>query len=121
MKEDGISDPWYLSTPLIYLMVMSYVPMTWIMARININRAFLFNTEFEDHAEHIYGQFVDDHPEWENQPVKSDFVRNYKDFKNRADVFRSIALDERDHMNNGFIFYGKPECVLKYEGMPPAP
>lgn len=119
MKEDGLSDPWFLSTPLIFLMVMSYVLLTWIMARININSAFLFNAEFEDHAEHIYAQFVADHPEWEKQPVKSNLVKNYKDFQNWAEVFQSIALDERDHMNSSFIFCGKPECVVKYDGMPP--
>ena len=121
MKEDGVNDPWFLSTPIIFLMVMSYVLLTWIVARININRAFLFNAEFEDHAEHIYAEFVADHPEWENQPVKSSLVKNYKNFQNWAEVFQSIALDERDHMNNSFIFCGRPECVVKYEGMPQTP
>lgn len=120
MKEDGIKDPWFLSTLMIFLMVMSYAIITWTMAKFNIRGAFLFNAEFEDHAEHVYAQFVAEHPEWEKQPVKSDFVRNYKNFQNWAEVFRSIALDERDHMNNSFIFCGKPDSVVKYDGMPPA-
>jgi hypothetical protein len=31
--------------------------------RKNMRRAFLFNAEFEDHAEHVYAQFIKEHPE----------------------------------------------------------
>ena len=118
MKEDRIKDPWYLF-PLIPLFVVgSYVVLTRLMALINIKRAFLFNAEFEDHAEHVYAQFVEDHPELEEQPVNNEEVKKYGDLQTWADVFRRIGLDERDHMNNSFIFCGKPECVVKYDGMP---
>jgi hypothetical protein len=32
-----------------------------------------------------------------------------------------IGLDERDHMNNSFVYCGKPENVVRYEGMPDLP
>lgn len=38
-----------------------------------------------------------------------------------AEVFRRIGLDERDHMNNSFVLCGKPEHVVKYEGMSDLP
>ena len=119
-KEDGINDPWYLATPITFLMVMIYALSAWTMAMFNIRRAFLFNAEFEDHAEHVYAQFVAEHPEWEKQPVKSDLVKTSGNFSNWADVFRRIALDERDHMNKSFIFCGKSDSVVKYDGMPMA-
>jgi demethoxyubiquinone hydroxylase (CLK1/Coq7/Cat5 family) len=121
MKEDGAKPAWYLSTPVPFLMVATYVVLTRIMALFSIRRAFLFNAEFEDHAEHVYAQFVKEHPEWENQPVDNDLVREYGDYSTWADVFRRIGLDERDHMNNSFVYCGRPECVVKYDGMPPLP
>mgnify|MGYP001822431714 FL=1 len=118
MKEEGLKDPWYLMPLIPWIMVTGYVIMTRLMAVCNIRRAFLFNAEFEDHAEHVYARFVEDHPEWEDQPVKNETVKEYADVDNWADVFRRIGLDERDHMNHSFLFCGKPECVVKYEGMP---
>ncbi|MFH2013345.1 MAG: alternative oxidase [Pseudomonadota bacterium] len=118
MKEDGIKDPWYLFPLIPFVMVCSYVLLTRTMALFNIRRAFLFNAEFEDHAEHVYAQFVKEHPEWEKLPVNNDLVKEYGVFDNWADVFRRIGLDERDHMNTSFLFCGKPENVVKYDGMP---
>ncbi len=118
MKEDGIKDPWYLSPPVTFCIVLSYVVFAWTMALFNIRRAYLFNVEFEDHAEHVYAQFVKDNPAWENQPVTSALVKEYGDYATWADVFRRIGLDERDHMNSSFTLCGKPELVVNYEGMP---
>ena len=121
MKEDNVKDPWYLNPIFLFLMVSTYGLISRILAIFNISRAFLFNAEFEDHAEHVYAKFVEDHPEWDTQPVNSNLVKEYGDFQTWGDVFRRIGLDERDHMNNSFIFCGKPEAVVKYEGMPELP
>ena len=121
MKEDGVKDPWYLFPVVPSIMVAVYVALTRLMALVNIRRAFLFNAEFEDHAEHVYAQFVEEHPEWEEERVSSERVKEYGDLSTWADVFRRIGLDERDHMNNSFVLCGKPECVVKYEGMPAGP
>ncbi|HUU40160.1 MAG TPA: alternative oxidase [Desulfatiglandales bacterium] len=121
MKEDNVKDPWYLNPIVSFLMVSTYILMSRILAIFNISRAFLFNAEFEDHAEHVYARFVEDHPEWDTQPVNSSLVKEYGNFKTWGDVFRRIGLDERDHMNNSFVFCGKSECVVKYNGMPDLP
>lgn len=120
IREDSAKEPWYLSPPLPSLMVAPYALLTWTMARVGIRRAFLLNAEFEDHAEHTYAQMVQDHPEWEDQPVESAVVQGYGSFRSWADVFRRIGLDERDHMNNSFVFARRPEQVVEYEGMPVA-
>jgi ubiquinol oxidase len=120
IREDAATEPWYLSAPMPSLMAGSYALLTWAMARLAIHRAFLLNGEFEDHAEHTYAQLVEDHPEWEDQPVRSALVQGYGSFDSWADVFRRVGLDERDHMNNSFVFAGRPEHVVKYEGMPVA-
>ena len=120
MRQDGVKEPWYLSPPSPQLMARSYALLTWAMALLDTRRGFLLNAELEDHAEHTYAQMVRDHPEWEEQPVASEVVTKYGDFETWADVFRRIALDERDHMNNSFRFCGKPDRVVQYEGMPEA-
>jgi hypothetical protein len=121
MKEDNVKDPWYLHPIVPFLMVNAYILMSRILATFYISRAFLFNAEFEDHAEHVYAKFVEDHPELDTQPVNSNLIKEYGNFETWGDVFRRIGLDERDHMNNSFIFCGKPEAVVKYEGMPDLP
>lgn len=118
IREDSAKEPWYLSAPIPSLMVGPYALLMWTMARVAIRRAFLLNAEFEDHAEHTYAQLVQDHPEWEDQPVESAVVQEYGSFRSWADVFRRMGLDERDHMNNSFRFAGRPEHVVDYEGMP---
>ena len=121
LKEDAAKDPLYLTAPRPSLAVGSYALLSRTLARAAIRRAFLFNAEFEDHAEHYYAELVDQHPEWEDQPVTSKRVREYGSFRSWADVFRRIGLDERDHRNASFAFAGKPELVVEYAGMPAAP
>jgi hypothetical protein len=118
MKEDGIRDSWYLFQPIPLLMVGFYAVLMHVLALISIRRAFLFNAEFEDHAEHVYARFVEEHPEWERQSVNNEQVKERGALPTWADVFRRIGLDERDHMNMSFVFCGRPERVVNYDGMP---
>ncbi len=121
MRQDAQTDSWYLSRPIPQLMVASYTVMSWALARVDIRRAFLFNAEFEDHAEHTYADLVRAHPEWEKQAAGGDLVRTHGGGETWADVFRRIGLDERDHMNSSFWYCGRGEWVVQYEGMPARP
>jgi hypothetical protein len=121
IKEDGIKEPWFLSAPFPQLMVGFYSLMTRVMAWSGIHKAFLFNAEFEDHAEHEYALFVEDHPEWEQQSVDNEQINRHGELPTWAEVFKRIGLDERDHMNASFIFCDKEELVVKYDGMPQSP
>lgn len=118
MKEDQMDDPWYFYPIIPFFMVLSYVIMTRVLAFLSPRRAFLFNAEFEDHAEHVYAQLVKDHPEWEDQPVRNSTVDEYGNFDSWADVFRRIGLDERDHRNHSFVLCGMADRVADYKGMP---
>lgn len=113
MKEDNCRHPWYLFAPFTFLAIGFYGLFSRLLARLSLRRAFLFNAEFEDHAEHVYAQFVQEHPEWEQQPLDNELVRNYADLSNWADVFRRIGLDERGHMNRSFIFGGQAQRTVK--------
>jgi ubiquinol oxidase len=121
MKAEGIRDPWYLFQPIPYLMAGFYAVLMNVMALVSIRSAFLFNAQFEDHAEHVYAQFVDEHREWEQQPVNNEQVRERGDLLTWADVFRRIGLDERDHRNRSVVFCDKPELIVTYDGMPGGP
>ncbi|HSQ35607.1 MAG TPA: hypothetical protein VLQ89_06425 [Candidatus Binatia bacterium] len=112
MIEDGCSDPWYLSAPCTFLLCGFYGLFSRLLARIDLRRAFLFNAEFEDHAEHVYARFVQEHPEWEEQTLHNEQVRAYADLPTWADVFRRIGLDERGHMNRSFIFAGQGQRAV---------
>jgi ubiquinol oxidase len=113
MKEEGEKDTWYLTRPIPALMMFVYWAFARLMAWFGMDKAFLFNAQFEDHAEHNYAQFVEDHPEWDAQPVTSALVREYGDFATWGDVFRRIALDEREHRNHSFVLAGRPEYVAE--------
>jgi hypothetical protein len=121
LAEDDAPEPRYMSEPLPSLIIASYALLMWVMARVDIRRAFLLNAEFEDHAEHTYAGLVDDHPEWAVQPVSAEIAKEYGSFSSWADVFRRIGLDERDHMNTSFVFAGRPGERVVYEGMPAPP
>jgi len=117
MKEEGTRDSWYLFQPVPLLMVGFYAALMRVTALVSLRGAFLFNAQFEDHAEHVYAQFVEEHQEWEQQPVNNEQVRERGDYLTWAEVFRRIGLDERDHMNRSFVFCDKPELIVKYDGM----
>ena len=82
------------------------------LAFLNTKAAFKLNADFEDHAEHEYMKFVEEHPELEEQAVSQDIAKVIGNFKNWADVFRKIALDERQHMNNSLIRCGRSSEVV---------
>lgn len=118
MREDGLKDKWYLATPVVFMIVAFYLLLSRVLAWVNIKGAFMFNAEFEDHAEHIYAKLVEDHPDLENQIVTNSIAMEYSDVENWADIFRRIGLDERDHRNHSFYFAGVSEKIEEYEGMP---
>lgn len=118
MKEDKLKNKWFLSTPIVLLIVLSYVCFSKILACLSIKTAFAFNGAFEDHAEHIYAQMVKENPHWENQKTTHAIVQLYGNFTNWADVFRRISLDERDHRNHSFYYLNQHEKIVHYQGMP---
>lgn len=121
LRENGEKRAWYLAQPIPLFAIAFYIVFTRLLAIFNLRRAFLFNAEFEDHAEHVYAQFVEENPQWENEKVESPEVLERMPFDNWADVFRRIGLDERDHRNDSFIEAGLPEHVIDYEGAPAHP
>jgi len=118
MKEEKLPDTWYLSSFVRLGAVMFYVFLSRLVAFFSIRWAYDFNAQFEDHAEHVYAQFVSENPQWDSQPLQNPLVKEYADVATWGDVFRRIGLDERDHMNHSFLYSGQAERVVSYVGMP---
>ncbi len=115
MKEDNIKEAWYLSPVITFIFVLKYVIISKIVAFLSLKSAFYFNGEFEDHAEHVYAQMVEDNPQWRDQPIKSPIVKQYADVENWSQVFINICLDERDHRNESFVRSDYPQYVAQYK------
>ena len=97
VQKKEIRENFFLYRIVPQLIAFFYYHVSWLLYVIKPAWSYGLNADFEDHAEHEYMQFVRDHPELENQLFVSDFESDYGAFKNQADLFRHIALDERHH------------------------
>lgn len=114
IAKDGVKLNWFRDRFLPPIAAFKYNLFARLLARFSIKSAFMLNADFEDHAEHEYMTYVKDHPELENAPVDCESAKKFGNPKSWADVFRRIALDERDHMNNSLIHAGRASEVVPY-------
>lgn len=97
VQKKGIRESFFLHRILPQFMAFFYYHVSWLLYVIKPASSYALNADFEDHAEHEYMEFVWEHVEFEEEPFDSDFKKDYGDFKNLADLFRRIGLDERKH------------------------
>ncbi len=105
-KELGIKKPWYLSKFVTCIAVHFYIAFAYVLSKLSIRAALNFNAQFEDHAMHVYSEFIQASPELETQEVTNDLVKKYADLATWADIFRRIAYDELEHKENSLEFRG---------------
>jgi hypothetical protein len=74
-----------------------YYQLSWLMFVIRPAWSYRLNADFEDHAEHEYAHLVQENPDWEQLPFRSQFTADYGEYASRADVLRQIGHDERVH------------------------
>jgi hypothetical protein len=79
------------------LIAFFYYHVSWFLYVIKPAWSYALNADFEDHAEHEYMEFVRENPEFERSRCDTAFEAEYGRFRNLADLFRRIALDERLH------------------------
>lgn len=70
---------------------------TWLLHLVRPAWSYRLNANFEDHAEHEYMRFVDQHPELDHEPVDCVAARAYGRFDTLGDLLRQIGHDERVH------------------------
>jgi len=79
------------------LIAFVYYQVSWLLFVVRPRWSYRLNADFEDHATHTYLQYVDERPELDRQAWISDFAVDYGSAATVGDLFRRIALDERDH------------------------
>lgn len=97
MRQKGIPRSYVRHFLLPRVMVIGYHQLTRLLYRFKPAWSFSLNARFEWHAEHEYAWAVRDHPEWEDEPVETEYFQYYPRQATLADLFRRISLDERDH------------------------
>src|SRR5574340_634578 len=114
IKQDGLKLNWFKDAIVQPIATSQYHIFSRFLALIDIKTAFRLNADFEDHAEHEYMSFVKKHPELDEQPAVSDVIKDYNDIATWGDVFRRMALDEREHMNNSLKRCGRESEMVSY-------
>ena len=108
MRQSGLKKNWFWDHLLPRVAAFKYRIFSRLLSLVSIESAFYLNAQFEDHAEHEYMQFVKDHPELDNERVESTVAREHGNAETWGDVFRRIALDEREHMNHSLKYCSLP-------------
>lgn len=95
---------WHWLLPQI--IAFTYYQVSFLLYVIRPASSYRLNARFEDHAEHEYMLFVEEHPEFESTPFEIDFAREYGQFDSLADLFRQIGYDERMHKEESLAAMG---------------
>lgn len=96
-QKAGIREGFFRYRIVPQILAFFYYHTSWLLYVIKPSWSYALNADFEDHAEHEYMEFVKENPALEREPFESDFRADYGDFASQADLFRRIALDERQH------------------------
>jgi ubiquinol oxidase len=90
------------------LIAFAYYQLSWFLFAVRPRWSYRLNADFEDHAEHEYARFVEEHPELERVPYDGVFAAEYGRFESRADLFRQISHDERVHKLDSIARMAEP-------------
>lgn len=97
IADQRIEEGWLRFTAIPQALAFAYYQLSWLLYVIHPAWSYQLNADFEDHAEHEYALFVNDHPQWEHEPFRSAFLADYGTVDTVADLFRQISYDERVH------------------------
>lgn len=93
----GLRENFFLYKIAPQIVAFFYYHVSWLLYVMKPSWSYALNADFEDHAEHEYMEFVKENPIFEQTLFDSEFKADYGDYKNLADLFRRIGLDERLH------------------------
>ena len=96
-QKKGARENFFLHRLVPQFIAFFYYHVIWLLYVAKPAWSYALNADFEDHAEHEYMEFVRENPGLENEAFESDFRKDYGEFDSVADLFRQIALDERQH------------------------
>jgi ubiquinol oxidase len=102
--HEGFVRYWLLPQILAFF----YYQLSWFLYVLKPAWSYRLNADFEDHAEHEYALFVQEHPELENRSYDGLFADDYGHFESRADLFRQIGHDEHVHKEESLARMAEP-------------
>jgi len=97
VQRRGLRQSFLLHRLAPWLIAFFFYHVSWLLFVLRPDWSYRLNADFEDHAEHEYAQFVDEHPEFETTPFHSEFADDFGYYHSLADLFRQIGYDERLH------------------------
>jgi ubiquinol oxidase len=103
-----VKEHWFRHRLVPRILAMVYYQLSLVLYLLKPDWSLRLNADFEDHAEHEYALFVEEHPELEAMPFHSHFVADYGTFESVADLFRQIGCDERQHKEESLAALAKP-------------
>jgi ubiquinol oxidase len=112
LRESGTRQGFVRFVLLPQLLALVYYHVSWLLYVIDPKRSYLMNADFEDHAEHEYMEFVAETPALEREGYAGAFAGDYGAFATRADLFRRIAVDEREHKEQSLARTAAPRFGL---------
>ncbi len=108
IHDQGLEEGFLRHRLLPQVIAFFYYHVSWLLYVIRPRLSYQLNAHFEDHAEHEYMEFVRENPDLEDQPFASVFEKDYGSFVSQADLFRRIALDERQHKEESLARMATP-------------
>ncbi len=93
----GIHENFFLYRIIPQILAFFYYHLSWILYVLEPAWSYALNADLEDHAEHEYMEFAQEHPKMEKELFESEFEKDYGHFNSLADLFRQIGYDERIH------------------------
>lgn len=103
-RHEGFLRYWLLPQILAFF----YYQLSWFLYVLKPAWSYRLNADFEDHAEHEYALFVQEHPELEDIPYEGLFAEDYARFDSRGDLFRQIGYDEHVHKEESLARMAEP-------------
>jgi ubiquinol oxidase len=97
VEESGVHGNRFMHRFLPRLISFGYWHFCWLLYVLKPRWSHRLNADFEDHAEHTYAEFLQDHPELDTRPWNPRTAAGYGDFETQGDLLRQICLDERHH------------------------
>ena len=97
VAQSGAKQNWVMHRFLPRLICFGYWHFSWLLYVLKPTWSHRLNADFEDHAEHTYAEYVQDHPELDSTPWRPQTSAGYGSFATQGDLFRQICLDERSH------------------------
>jgi ubiquinol oxidase len=97
LTDEGTDLGWLSRQAVPQILAFVYYWLSWFLYVTKPKWSYRLNADFEDHAEHEYAQMVQEHPEWETTPFRSEFADDFGNYATLAELFRQIGYDERLH------------------------